>query len=294
VSYDGHIYGIPFSLSILGNAFYNKAIFDELGLKEPTTWEEWDQVASALKAAGHSVLTSASGPAWTFYQFYAPLLTAMGPDGYWEMARGNVSYTSPEMAKAIDLYTKSVIDNFDTMWTGAKWSDGVDRLMQGDVAVYVIGDWASGYMKQRGWTPGKDYDFFGMPGMENITIFQGDTTAVIKGDNAALGARFAAVTGTAEAQAAFNAAKGSVAPNETVDPAIYDQITRAEYDKIVAEDSILLPNLYVLTPLGLREDIGTAFERYAATKDRAALDVELARLDEVRKERLAAGEFGTW
>lgn len=50
-SFDGNIYGVPNSLA--GSAlFYNKAMFDKLGLTAPTTWSEMENVATVLKDNG--------------------------------------------------------------------------------------------------------------------------------------------------------------------------------------------------------------------------------------------------
>lgn len=50
-SFNGKIYGIPNSLA--GSAlFYNKAMFDKLGLTAPTTWSELENVATVLKKNG--------------------------------------------------------------------------------------------------------------------------------------------------------------------------------------------------------------------------------------------------
>ena len=53
-TFDGTIYGIPWSQD--GKVFfYNKTIFEELGLEVPTTWTEFIAVLDALKAAGYEI-----------------------------------------------------------------------------------------------------------------------------------------------------------------------------------------------------------------------------------------------
>jgi len=50
---DGNLYGVPFATQVL-QVFYNKGIFDELGLTEPTTWEEFVAVNDALNASDYT------------------------------------------------------------------------------------------------------------------------------------------------------------------------------------------------------------------------------------------------
>ncbi|WP_172295476.1 ABC transporter substrate-binding protein [Pseudoruegeria sp. HB172150] len=295
ISYGDEKYGLPFAMSMLGNTWYNKGIFEELGLEVPTTWEEWDEVATTLEENGYVALTSGGGSAaWTIYQFYAALFDAAGADGYWEFVGGMMPLDDPRFVEAVDLFEAHFVKYFDDEWTGGVWSDGLDRLMAGEVAMYNMGDWASGYMRQRGWTPNEEYSFFPAPSLQNVTIFQSDVIVVLKGEETDLGMKFAAAAASPEAQQAFNAAKGSIAPSNEIDPSFYDPIAKMEYDKLVSEDAIVLPNLYVLMPSGFKEDLGNAFTRFGATKDRAAFDEELARLEEMRKEMYEAGEFGTF
>lgn len=291
VTLDGSHYGVPFSMGILGNVWYNKKVFDELGLTPPTTWEEWDAVATKLQDAGKVALTSASGPAWTTYQFYGAFLQAFGVDGYRDFIAGKVPLTDPRMADAADLFQQHFIAFYDKDWTGAKWSDGLDRLIKGDVAMYPMGDWASGYLKTRGMVPDQDYGFFAMPGMDNATIFQSDAVVILKGDETELGKTFATAVADPAAQEAFNAGKGSVAPNLEVDPSFYDAITRAEFDKLMQDEMAVLPNLYVMMPSGFRENLGSAIEKFAATGDRESFDAEMERLEEERAEHAEAGDF---
>jgi len=50
--YDGKQYGIPWSMD--GKVFfYNKTVFDQLGLTEPNTWDEFIHVLDTLVAAGY-------------------------------------------------------------------------------------------------------------------------------------------------------------------------------------------------------------------------------------------------
>ncbi len=47
----GEIYGMPFG-GVIQGVYYNKDIFDRLGLKEPQTWQEFLETARVLKEAG--------------------------------------------------------------------------------------------------------------------------------------------------------------------------------------------------------------------------------------------------
>lgn len=60
---DGRVYGVPFGVQALG-AFYNKGIFDELGLSAPETWDEFIAVLDALAEAGYIPIGNPAKDTW--------------------------------------------------------------------------------------------------------------------------------------------------------------------------------------------------------------------------------------
>lgn len=61
---DGKVFGVGYIATSEG-IFYNKDLFEELGLAVPTTWDELLTVAQALKDAGYDPFANASGDSWT-------------------------------------------------------------------------------------------------------------------------------------------------------------------------------------------------------------------------------------
>ena len=60
---DGRVYGVPFGVQALG-AFYNVGVFEELGLSEPTTWDEFIAVLDALDEADYIPLGNPALDTW--------------------------------------------------------------------------------------------------------------------------------------------------------------------------------------------------------------------------------------
>jgi ABC-type glycerol-3-phosphate transport system substrate-binding protein len=295
VSLGADNYAMPLSMSILGNCFYNKAIFDKLGLTPPKNWDEFGEACAKIKAAGITPLGAHSPAGFLFYQFYGPMLTTLGVDGFWAFTRGDIPFNGPDMRKAIALFKDKIAVNFSKTWSGAKWSDNIDQMMRGEVAMCIIGDWGSGYMVQRGWTPGKEFDFFAMPGLEKITIFQTDVVVAYKGEKEKTALNFLEAVASPEGQAAFNKNKGSLAASSAAPKDFYNEVGRREFEKMVAGgDMIALPNPYLLIPTGFHLEVATEFERYAATLDDKGLETSLATLESKRAALKNAGKFVNW
>ncbi len=116
ITFDGVRAAIPISLSIVNDVFYNKEVFDRLGLVPPTRWEEWNQVCEKLEANNVACLGNSSGWPWSFYNFYAPLLSVVGEEGYWQFARGELSFTGPEMRKAFEIFRENYAERYAPNW----------------------------------------------------------------------------------------------------------------------------------------------------------------------------------
>lgn len=108
----GKLYALSQSLNYYVT-WYNKTIFDEHGLTEPTNWEEFLDTAEKLKAAGvaplvvgakdHGENNHLSG------MTYGELLSDQ-PDWVQKVGRGETKWTDPESLAAIERF-KLLVDN---------------------------------------------------------------------------------------------------------------------------------------------------------------------------------------
>lgn len=62
---DGTIRGAPFGVAQGGGIFYNRAIYDQLGLSIPKTWGEFIANNDAIKAAGITPVLASFADTWT-------------------------------------------------------------------------------------------------------------------------------------------------------------------------------------------------------------------------------------
>lgn len=288
-------FAIPLSASILGNCFYNKAIFDKLSLKPPRSWDEFGAVCDRIKATGKTPLGASSPAGFLFYQTYGALLTELGAEGMWSLARGELAFTDPTLRKAFALFKDRIAVNFNKSWGGSKWSDGLDQMMRGETAMYIIGDWGSGYMEQRGWKAEVEYDFFPVPGFEKVTIFQADVVVAYKGAQEKAALNFLKSVASAPGQEAFNKKKGSLAPSAAAPTNFYNPVGKREFEKMTkGGDYVTLPNPYLLLPTGFHREVAVTVERFASTLDDKKFDADLAGLESKRKSLKDAGKFVAW
>lgn len=295
---DGVPYAVPLNMHSISNIFYNKALVDELGIALPTTFEELQAACEAIEAAGKGCLANAGGPFWSLYNFYVPLIAAIGPEGYFELGSGDMSFDSDGFRAALANFRDSYANHYIDNWSGKSWPQGADDVVAGRAVFYQMGDWASGYFKDVGLTPGEDYDFFPAPGVGGAVVIQVDAIATPNGtevSNAAADALLRAAASPA-GQAAFNRHKGSVAANLETPTDIYDEIGEKTYQTMMTAEAngAVLPNLFFLLPTELGSELGVQIERFAADPSDQTMESVVSTLENLRLEAKDQNLFVTW
>jgi raffinose/stachyose/melibiose transport system substrate-binding protein len=69
VSQAGKVYGVPSGTAMGGGILYNRKVYDQLGLKPPTTWAEFMANNDKIKAAGITPVISTFKDTWTSQLF---------------------------------------------------------------------------------------------------------------------------------------------------------------------------------------------------------------------------------
>ncbi|AJS59954.1 ABC transporter substrate-binding protein [Paenibacillus sp. IHBB 10380] len=132
--------GIPFSTNANG-VIYNKAIFKEMNLTIPKTWDEFIAVAQKIKDSGQNAFYLTLKDSWTTLPSFNPLESnIVGLDFFTQRAAGTVTFkdTYREVAeKQIKLLDFAQKDIF-----GKGYNDGNIAFAKGESAMYLQGVWA--------------------------------------------------------------------------------------------------------------------------------------------------------
>lgn len=108
---DGHVYGVPvygFYIQFLANT----EIFEEAGVKIPTTWDELLDACEKLKAAGYIPFGINSKDDSSAIRFYDYIMSQkFSNETVLEMHAGNVPYNTPETVEAVSLIKELLATN---------------------------------------------------------------------------------------------------------------------------------------------------------------------------------------
>jgi glucose/mannose transport system substrate-binding protein len=298
VKVGGVPYGVPYDFSVINDVFYNKALFAKLGLTAPSDWNGFVADCDALRKAGIQPLGDAGGPFWSLYNFYAPLVSVVGVEGYYKIADGELGFDTPEFRKALDLYRTNMVKNYAKNWSGKTWTQAADDVVNGNTGMLMMGIWASAYFKQAGFEPGKQFDVFPAPGTDGKVIFQMDVFAVPQGPEASIKAaeKFIVAAASVKGQETFAVPKGSLAPNVNVDPAVYDYAGSKFAQQLVAASkaNAVLPNLFFLLPTNVGTELGNQIERFAIDSSEDSEKELVSTMEALRQEALSNHAYIIW
>jgi glucose/mannose transport system substrate-binding protein len=218
--YDGKWIAAPVNVHSTNWVWANKEIFDKLGLKQPTNWDELIAALDKIKEAGYTAVAHGGQPWQEATIFDAVVMATGGPEFYKKafIDLDSAALSSDTMAQAFDRMTKLrsyVDDNF----SGRDWNLASAMVIDGKAGVQFMGDWAKGEFLNAGKKPGQDFLCFRFPGTQGTVTFNSDQFVMFKvgEDRKAAQEKLASAIMAPSFQVAFNKIKGSVPARTDVD-----------------------------------------------------------------------------
>ncbi|WP_123042899.1 ABC transporter substrate-binding protein [Cohnella candidum] len=224
VSKDGKPYSVPVNIHRGNVVFYNKKIFDDNGLKAPTTFDEFFKVADALKAKGITPLALGDKEPWTATMVLENvLLGVLGADDYKKLWTNELSFDDAKVKQSLETF-KKMLTYINDDHAARNWQDAAQLVAKGDAAMNIMGDWAKGYFTtDLKLEANKDFGWVPTPNTAGSFMVITDTFAIPKGaKNEANAKEWLKVLGSVEGQDVFNPLKGSIPARIDADKSKYD------------------------------------------------------------------------
>ncbi len=219
-TYEGKWVAAPVNVHSTNWVWANKKIFDELGIAQPTNWDELIAALDKIKGAGYTAVAHGGQPWQDATIFDAVVASTGGPDFYKRafIDLDPAALDSDTMVQAFDRIAKLrtyVDDNF----SGRDWNLASAMVIEGKAGVQFMGDWAKGEFLNAGKVPGTDFLCFRFPGTQGIVTFNSDQFVMFKvgDDRRAAQDKLANAIMSPAFQVAFNKVKGSVPARTDVD-----------------------------------------------------------------------------
>lgn len=287
-SFDGKVYAVPFNLAYWV-VYYNKPLFEENGLKPPTTWEEFMQVNETLKAKGVIPMAQTFVDTWqAFIMFAEMIMRTQGPEFYAKLMNGEVKYTDPGVVEAMEAWKELIEKGYVTndYSFGTAENTFLPEFQNGKIGMVLIGDWYSTALVGAGMEPGKDYDAFIMPNKKadlppSLFFEAGPLLVAEKSPNKEAAKEVADWWMSVDAQNEWNGLNGfSPANNKANPPSV---VGKSVQDWIVANNAQMVLRFWEATPSDIVNTTVSELARFMLNPDEmmSVLEAIQAKADEV-------------
>ncbi len=259
---DGRIYGVPHGTTQAGGIFYNKRIYEELGLSIPHTWAEFMDNCQKIKESGIAapIAQTYSRDTWTsqlfvladFYNVHAAV-----PDFADLYSQNKIKYAdTPAAIRGFDHLREGFEKGYyNEDFNAASYPDGLYMLAVGEAAHYpilsfAIGGWSQEYPDELM----NDIGFFGQPGDDpddhGLTVWMPTTLYVnANSKNLEEALKFANWVGSKEGNEVYLSVNNAQGPSlikdvelpEGTPPCVYDMLPYFEAGKVCPALEFLSP-----------------------------------------------------
>jgi glucose/mannose transport system substrate-binding protein len=224
--HDGNWVSAPVNVHSTNWVWANTAIMAELGIEQPTSWEEFVAAMEAAEAAGYVALAH-GGQAWQDATIFDSIAMGVGGPEFYQAAFIDLDPEALGGAQMVEAFQRMetlrgfVDDNF----SGRDWNLASAMVANGEALFQIMGDWAKGEFINAGQTAGVEFQCFRVPGSEGTVTFNSDQFAMFNvTDEAAMASQqtMASSVMSPEFQVAFNTVKGSVPARTDISDEAFD------------------------------------------------------------------------
>lgn len=167
---DGKQWGVPYTYYQWG-IYYREDIFAELGLSEPTTFDEEIANCAKILESGRKCYTIGSKFLWTAGGWFDYMnMRTNGFDFHMELARGEVEWTDDRVRETFANWRKLIdmgafIDDHQTY----SWQEALPFMLKGEAAAYLMGNFVVPHLREAGL--GDDQiDFYQFPKIADVPM----------------------------------------------------------------------------------------------------------------------------
>jgi glucose/mannose transport system substrate-binding protein len=270
ISTDEGIWTVPVNIHRSNVMWYVPANLEEWGVSVPTNWDEFLQVCPTLQEQGVTPLVVAE--AWTQQHLWESVaLGVLGIDDYNALWTGELAFDEPRAARVWEVFGEVMACTNDDA-AGLSWQQATDRLVEGEAAFNIMGDWAAGYMVTTlGLEPGEGFGWAPSPDTEGAFMLLSDSFGLPVGAaNRENTTEWLRTLGSLEGQDTFNPLKGSIAARTDSDLSLYNAYLQAAAEDFQANR--LVPSLVhgaAANPT-FQDQFATALNIYLDTGDAQA------------------------
>ncbi|WP_299417233.1 extracellular solute-binding protein [uncultured Sulfitobacter sp.] len=281
---DGKIWGVPYTYYQWG-VYYRKDLFEANNIAVPKNWDEFKAAGETLKAAGITPITIGTKYLWTAGGVFDYLnLRTNGYEFHMALTRGEIAWTD-DRVRATMANWKELLDAgfFLENHAAFSWQEALAPMVQGEAAMYVMGNFAVAPLREAGLTDDQ-LGFFQFPMINSdVPMAEEAPTDTIhltaNGKNKENGKKFLAYLARADVQTQINETMGQLPINKNSSVGD-DKFLQAGYEMLSNTDGGIAQFFDRDAPAEMAKAGMEGFQEFMVKPER--LDKILERLEKVR------------
>jgi glucose/mannose transport system substrate-binding protein len=224
---NGRYYSVPVNVHRTNVIWYNKPLLEKHGIDPASlgTWPAFFKAVETLTAA--KVAPIQLGTTWTMGLAFESIMASQGIEAYEDWINGRITDPADaRLASALRTF-KTYVGHANPDHAEVEWDTAIGRVMKGEGAFSLMGDWADGEFRRAGMKYGKDYGAIVVPetrGMYGVAV---DTFVLVHGEDRVGATRWMRFVASREGQDRFNPPKGSIPARTDADTAAYGPYQRS-------------------------------------------------------------------
>ena len=171
VTHDGKVFGVPGEMETIG-LFYNKDMFDQLGIEQPETVDDLRAASEAIKQSGKTPMAVGDKEGWEGGHLLSmALASAVGSESMEAIINGEQSWDSEAVVSAFDLWRDFNDQGYlPKSPTSVDYDTSTSLFYSGDAAMIPTGSWLVGEIDDN-----TDFEvgYIPFPGPDGQGIFTG-------------------------------------------------------------------------------------------------------------------------
>ncbi|MEM0946436.1 MAG: ABC transporter substrate-binding protein [Pseudomonadota bacterium] len=160
---DGKQWGVPYTYYQWG-VYYRKDIYEELGLTEPTNFDEMKSNCQAMIDSGRTCFTIGTKNFWTAGGWYDYInMRTNGYDFHMAQARGEVPWTDDRVRQTFANWRELIdMGAFVENHQSYSWQESLPSIVAGEAGAILMGNFAVAPLREAGLDDTK-LDFYQFP-----------------------------------------------------------------------------------------------------------------------------------
>ena len=179
---DGELYVAVYKTQV-GGMWYNRTVFNELGLDEPQSFDELIVACETVQSAGYTPITMGLKDGWPQLVLASMILSAdlLTENPEWGLQRngGEVSFSDDDVVRALEKYELLTTEYANDDMASVSYSQMLEYFFTGKALMLPMGSWVQG--EEAKLNPDFEVGFFPIPSddvADSISVWANEGLAI--------------------------------------------------------------------------------------------------------------------